>query len=371
MHSILIALFLFSLPTAAWAGETIRVALLENAAQVLVTSGEGFFVKTASGDLLSKHPITSADLRIQKGITLNRQETGEEALFFSPRRGGKIAINRQLYDGTIQIKKKNGGLLVINEIDIERYLQGVVPAEMPPDWEMEALKVQAVISRTYALYQRESRKGKEYDLVNTILGQVYKGESVEDSRASLAIAQTKGQILSYDGGLALTFFHSTSAGPTEDAAERWNIALPYLKGVSCPLDRDSPYHEWKRTITLDDLEAALGKLGHPVGAIATLTPLQWSRAGRLLTVRILYSGGELIVKAEDLRKALGYKILPSTRFTIESFGREIQIRGMGYGHGVGLCQWGAKVMAESGLNFDEILLYYYPGVTLQPYEEIK
>lgn len=371
MHSILIALLLFSLPTAASAGETIRVALLENVAQVLVTSGEGFFVKTASGDLLSKHPITSADLRIQKGITLNRQETGEEALFFSPRRGGKIAINRQLYDGAIQIKKKNGGLLVINEIDLERYLQGVVPAEMPPDWEMEALKVQAVISRTYALYQRESRKEKEYDLVNTILGQVYKGESVEDRRASLAIAQTKGQILSYEGGLALTFFHSTSAGPTEDAAERWNIALPYLKGVSCPLDRDSPYHEWKRTITLDDLEAALGKLGHPVGAIATLTPLEWSRAGRLLTVRILYSGGELIVKAEDLRKALGYKILPSTRFTIESFGRKIQIRGMGYGHGVGLCQWGAKVMAESGLNFDEILLYYYPGVTLQPYEEIK
>ncbi|MDC4227988.1 MAG: SpoIID/LytB domain-containing protein [Candidatus Manganitrophus sp.] len=371
MVSILIALLLVVSPTAVRAGETIRVALIENAAQVLITSGEGFFIKTPAGELISKHPLTSADLRIQKGLTLNRQETGQEELLFSPRRGGKIAINRQLYDGTLRVKKRNGALLVVNEVDIERYLQGVVPAEMPPDWEFEALKVQAVISRTYALYQRESRKGKEYDLVNTILGQVYKGESVEDSRTSLAIAQTRGQVLTYEGALALTFFHSTSAGPTEDASERWNIALPYLKGVSCPLDRDSPYHEWKRTITLDDLEAALGKLGHPVGAIATLTPLQWSRAGRLLTVRILYSGGELIIKAEDLRKALGYKILPSTRFTIDSFGREIHIRGMGYGHGVGLCQWGAKVMAESGLNFEEILLYYYPGVALQSYEEIK
>jgi len=371
MVSILIVLSLLFFPTAAQAGETIRVALVENAAHVLITSSEGFFIKTPSGNLLSKHPMTSADLRVQKGLTLNRQETGEEELFFSPRRGGKIAVNRQLYDGTLRIKKRNGSLLVVNEVDIERYLQGVVPAEMPADWEFEALKVQAVISRTYALYQRESRKGKEYDLVNTVLGQVYQGESVEESRTSLAIAQTKGQVLTYEGVLALTFFHSTSAGPTEDASERWNISLPYLKGVSCPLDRDSPYHEWKRTITLDDLEAALGKLGHPVGAIATLTPLQWSRAGRLLTVRILYSGGELIVKAEDLRKALGYKTLPSTRFTIDSFGREIQIRGMGYGHGVGLCQWGAKVMAESGLNFEEILLYYYPGVTLQSYEEIK
>jgi stage II sporulation protein D len=371
MYSVLIVLFLFFFPTAAPGAEIIRVALIENAAQVLVTSSEGFFIKTSSGDLLRQHPLTSAELRIQKGLTVNREETDQQELFFLPRRGGKIAINRHLYDGTIRIKMKNGGLLVVNEVDLERYLQGVVPAEMPPDWELEALKVQSVISRTYALYQRESRKGKEYDLVNTVLGQVYKGESVKDSRASLAIAQTKGQVLTYEGALALTFFHSTSAGPTEDASERWDMPLPYLKGVSCPLDRDSPYFEWERTIPLDDLEAALGKLGHPVGAIATLTPLQWSRAGRLLTVRILYSGGELIIKTEDLRKALGYKTLPSTRFTIERFGKEVQIRGMGYGHGVGLCQWGAKVMAESGLNFDEILLYYYPGVTLQPYEEIK
>ncbi|TAK09079.1 MAG: SpoIID/LytB domain-containing protein [Candidatus Manganitrophaceae bacterium] len=371
MHAALIALFFCLLPTAAWAGETIRVALVENAAQVLVTSSEGFFIKTPSGERLSDHPVTSAEIRIQKGLVVNRKETLEKELLFLPRRGGKIAVNRQIFDGVISIKKRPEGLLVVNEIDIERYLQGVVPAEMPPDWEMEALKVQAVISRTYALYQRESRRGKEYDLVNSVLGQVYQGDSIKDSRASLAIAQTRGQVLTYEGGLALTFFHSTSAGPTEDASERWNISLPYLKGVSCPLDRDSPYHEWKRTISLDALESALGKMGYPVGAIATLAPLQWSRAGRLLTVRILYSGGELIVKAEDLRKALGYKILPSTHFTIDSFGREVQIRGMGYGHGVGLCQWGAKVMAESGLNFDEILLYYYPGVTLQSYEEIK
>lgn len=371
MHAALIVFVLFFFTTAARAGETIRVALVENAAQVSITSSEGFFIKTPSGERLSSHPLTSADIQIQKGLAVNRQDTLEKELFFLPRRGGKITVNRQTYDGVIRVKKKPEGLLVVNEIDLERYLQGVVPAEMPPDWELEALKVQAVISRTYALYQKESRKEKDYDLVNSVLGQVYQGDSVKDRRTSLAIVQTKGQVVTYEGALALTFFHSTSAGPTEDASERWNISLPYLKGVSCPLDRDSPYHEWKRTISLDDLEAALGKMGYPVGAIATLTPLQWSRAGRLLTVRILYSGGELIVKAEDLRKALGYKVLPSTRFTIDSFGREVQIRGMGYGHGVGLCQWGAKVMAESGLNFDEILLYYYPGVTLQSYEEIK
>ncbi|MBI3804282.1 MAG: SpoIID/LytB domain-containing protein [Nitrospirae bacterium] len=365
--------FLFALfiSTAASAGEIIRVALLEGTSQVLLTSSEGFFIKTPSGALLSSHPVTSAEIRIQKGLVVNRKESLESELLVFPRRGGKISVNRQLYDGLIRLKKKPEGLLVVNEVDLERYLQGVVPAEMPPDWAFEALKVQAVISRTYALYQREDRKGKDYDLVNSVLGQVYQGESAADRRAAHAIAETKGKVLTYEGALALTFFHSTSAGPTEDAAERWNIALPYLKGVSCPLDRDSPYHQWRRTVSLRDLEVALEKIGYPVGAIATVSPLQWSHAGRLLTVRILSSGGELVIKADDLRKALGYKILPSTHFTLDSFGKVIQISGMGYGHGVGLCQWGAKVMAESGLNFEEILIYYYPGVQLQSYEEIK
>ncbi|MFY9269182.1 MAG: SpoIID/LytB domain-containing protein [Candidatus Manganitrophaceae bacterium] len=370
MTNILAIFALLFLPVAAW-GETIRVALQEGVQQVHLSSREEFFVMTPAGEKITPQPLSSADIRVKKSLIFNGKERSEKELLFLPRRGGKIIINRQTYDGLIRVKRKPEGLLVVNEIDIERYLRGVVPAEMSPDWEPEALKVQAVISRTYALYQRENRKQKDFDLVNTVLGQVYQGESGEDGRASAAISKTKGKVLTYEGGLAVTFFHSTSAGPTEDAAERWNISAPYLKGVNCPLDRDSPYHDWKRSIPLETLERALEKIGYSVGAIATLTPLEWSRAGRLLTVRILSSGGEWIIKAEDLRKALGYKVLPSTRFTVESFGKEIRINGMGYGHGVGLCQWGAKVMAEKGLSFDEILLYYYPGVRLQSYEEIK
>jgi stage II sporulation protein D len=122
---------------------------------------------------------------------------------------------------------------------------------------------------------------------------------------------------------------------------------------------------------LQELEEALRKGGYPIDAVATLSPIRWSKAGRLLTVRILHAGGELILRADDLRKAIGYQRLPSVHFRIDSFGKEIQFSGMGFGHGVGLCQWGAKVMAERGLKFDEILLYYYPGVHLTSYEEIK
>lgn len=369
MRLFVIALLFVSIPTSLRA-EIIRVAVIENAARVVLTSRDGFFVKTGSGARLGR-ALTSAEIGMQKGITVNRRDSLEKELLFVPSAGGRISVNQHPYEGIFRIKKTGEGLLITNEVDLERYLEGVVPAEMPPDWEREALKVQAVISRTYALYKKKENQGKGYDLVGSVLGQVYKGGSVADPRTSASIAQTKGKVLTYDGELALTFFHSTSAGPTEDASERWNMDFPYLKGVSCPLDRDSPYFQWERTITLRDLEEGLQRLGYPVVAVATLTPLQWSRAGRLLTVRILHDGGEIILKAEDLRKALGFRVLPSTHFAIDSFGREIHIRGSGYGHGVGLCQWGANVMARQGLKFEEILLYYYPGVTLRSYEEIK
>lgn len=369
MRLLAVVLLFFSLPAPLRAGEIIRVSVIENAARVVLTSRSGFSVKSGSGVKLGR-PIASAEIGIQKGITLNRRDTLEKELLFVPPPGGKIILNQIPYEGLFRIKKTREGLLVINEIDLERYLEGVVPAEMPADWEREALKVQAVISRTYALYKKKENQGKGYDLAGSILGQVYRG-GISDPRTSAAIAQTRGKVLAYEDELALTFFHSTSAGPTEDASERWNIDLPYLKGVSCPLDRDSPYFQWERTITLLDLEEGLRKSGYPIAAVATLTPLQWSRAGRLLTVRILHDGGEIILKAEELRKALGFRVLPSTHFVIDSFGREIHIRGSGYGHGVGLCQWGANVMARQGLKFEEILLYYYPGVTLRFYEEIK
>ncbi len=367
----IVALTLLAAPHPLQAEETLRVSLMDQVKQLAFTSDKGFSIITPSGKRLGR-PMKSARISLSPGgIAVNRADSHLQELLFIPRRGGRISINQNPFQGTFRVIRKKGGLLVLNEVDLELYLKGVVPSEMPSKWKMEALKVQAVISRTYALYKKRENRGRDYDLVGSILAQVYKGASVENRRTSSAVEMTAGMILSYEDAPALTFFHSTSAGPTEDAAERWNIDLPYLKGVSCPLDRESPYHEWKKTITLSDLESALRKKGFPVRAVATLTPLKWSRAGRLLTVRILYNGGEIILKAEDLRQALGYRILPSTNFRIDSFGKELKFEGMGYGHGVGLCQWGTKVLAEKGLNFEKILLYYYPGVTLQPYEALQ
>ncbi len=344
--------------------ETLRVILMEERGNVRLTSTKPFSVQTGDSRVSEETAYQVAVISLRKGVTVNGIDSREKMLKFIPQRGGKLFVNGLPYAGSIFVKARNGALSVVNEVDLERYLQGVVPSEMPSDWPMEALKTQAVISRTYALYQkRKNKNGGEYDLPASVLGQVYKGELAFNPRSAEAIEATAGIIATYKGEPALTFFHSTSAGPTEDADARWGINAPYLKGVSCPLDFASPYFSWQKEIPLSTLESALNKEG--VGAIATLTPLSYSKAGRILMVRILHTRGETVLKAEDLRRLLGYQTLPSTHFKIDSFGKTLKMSGMGWGHGVGLCQFGAKVMAERGLPFNEIVRYYYPGVTLQ------
>ncbi len=357
-----IAVIILFLPATAVA-EPIRVALMEDVRQIRLTSNKPFFVQTVSGQLAVRASYSAADVSVRKGITVNQRDTLTKTVIFTPQRGERISVNGAPYSGDIWVIAKGKTLLVVNEVDLEYYLHGVVPAEMPGSWPMEALKAQAVISRTYALYQKRKHQDRDYDLSATVLGQVYKGESVHHPAASSAVFETERLILAHDGEPALTFFHSTSAGHTEDAMERWGIDLPYLKGVSCPLDQESPYYRWHKEIRLSDLEDAVRKIGGRT--VAALTPFQYGKAGRILTVRILHERGETVLEAEALRKLLGYKNLPSTNFKIDSFGKILKISGSGFGHGVGLCQWGAKVMAERGLKFDEIVLYYYPGTDLR------
>src|SRR5262249_56057616 len=175
------------------------------------------------------------------------------------------------------------------------------------------------------------------------------------------------------GGVGLTdeegaiygAFSYTAAGRTEDAVNVWSKECPYLKGVECPFDLDSPYYQWKVSFRLDKLEQNLRQQGFAVGTITSMEPLAFSRGGRVAKLRVVHSDGELILRGEDLRKAVGYSIVPSTQFTIESGAQEDGLSGYGAGHAVGMCQWGAKELAELGYSFSTILSYYYPGTDLQ------
>jgi stage II sporulation protein D len=267
--------------------------------------------------------------------------------------------------GLIHLVRKGKGFLLINQVDLEDYVKGVVPAEVNSTWHPEVLKSQAVAARTYALYQQMLSPTREYDVVATVQDQVYRGKHGIDASVQQAVEATRGLVITHQNAPIYAAFSSTAAGLTEDAMNVWSKDLPYLKGVECPFDLESPFYQWKASFKIDALEQNLRQQGFPVGTIATLTPVTFSRAGRVATLRILHSAGELILRGEDLRKAVGYSLVPSTQFTVDSIGQDIILSGYGAGHAVGMCQWGAKQLAELGYSYSTILNYYYPGTELQ------
>jgi stage II sporulation protein D (peptidoglycan lytic transglycosylase) len=275
---------------------------------------------------------------------------------------GDLLVDGTHYQGKIEIWKDSAGLYLINELPLEEYVKHVVSAEVGMNWDLEALKTQAVIARTYALYQKSINNNTNYDLTSTVLDQVYKG-NVVDAKISYAVAQTKGEVLTYDGKLIEAFYHSTCGGETEDPQEVFGKNYPYLRPVKSKCDL-SPYWSWDREIPLEEIGRALG-----VSGIKDISIQSYTSTGRVRVLKVLYDKGVLTVKATDLRKMLGWKRLPSTKFTFTRKGDELVFEGKGYGHGVGLCQWGALEMAREGKSYREILSFYYPGTTIQLYED--
>ena len=365
--AVLIAAALAAAAPAHAAGAArIRVALASDQSAVTVESA-GAVVVTAPG----------ARRTIEGPLVIRREGTRvvvNEVPLGSPIRiegeSAPLAVKGMVVRGALVITARDGGLLVVNDLDLEAYVKSVVPSEAPVTWPVEALKAQAIVARTFALHKKGERGGQAFDVDATVQSQVYGGLGSEDPRASGAVDATAGIVVMHEGRLAFTPYHSTSAGPTEDASEVWGIDRPYLKGVACPFDEDSPIYRWERRLSFDAIESALREAGHAVGAIATLTPLGRNRSGRVSAVRILHAEGEVILKGELLRRIIGYRRLPSMRFDVLDVeagprgGFEVRLRGDGWGHGVGLCQWGMKTLSERGWTADRIIDFYYPGTNL-------
>jgi len=267
--------------------------------------------------------------------------------------------------GFVHIVRRGAGFLVINQVDLEEYVKGVVPAEVNSAWHPEMLKAQAVAARTYALYQQMLSAARDYDVVASVQDQVYRGKNGVDQAIVRAVETTRGLVLTYQGAPIYAAFSSTAAGLTEDAVNVWSKDYPYLKGVECPFDLASPYYQWTASFKRELLEQNLRQQGFAVGTITGMAPVTFSRGGRVATLRLVHTEGELVVRGEDLRKAVGYMVVPSTQFTVDSVGQEVVLSGYGAGHAVGMCQWGAKELAELGYPFSTILRYYYPETELQ------
>lgn len=365
------------MPGSARADDAIRVLLAQDVPRIQVFAERRLAVQGAGGHerVFTDSVIVAAspdgtwslngELLSGTGLTLSGDGAG-----LTLRVGPGIESNAAplVVDGTLRILrgKGPGGLAVVNHVDMEEYVKGVVPAEMNAAWHAEALKVQAIVARTYALYQRQANREREYDVVAGTLDQVYRGRQGVDRRVRDAVESTRSLALTYQNEPILAAFSSTAAGPTEDAMNVWSKDLPYLKGVECPFDANSPYYQWRAEFRLQDLEDKLVRQGFAIGTIANLAPLAYSAAGRVARLRVLHSQGELVLRGEDLRRLVGYGVIQSTQFEIESIGRTVVLSGRGAGHAVGLCQWGAKEMAGLGYRFDTILHYYFPGTELKP-----
>jgi stage II sporulation protein D len=335
-------------------GEFIRVLVVNGAEELKIQGalGEGpFLIKPLS------HGKVTVNGRLYR-----------PPLRFSPKKEF-IYVNKMSLRGTIEVVYGDGGdegrLQVIDEVPLERYLVGLINAEISSKWHDEAIKAQAVVARTYAVYQKRKRADAPFHLTNTNLDQVYIGANAEDMAAFSAVRDTAGEILSYRGEPALAVYHSNAGGQTEAAKEVWGADYPYLKAVKSPYDRSAPSFSWELSISGEALGGLLRKAGYNIGDPVHITTKERSSTGRVKSLEVRdRSGGSLMLPGEHLRKAVGYAALRSTLFNVKRVGGGFVFKGRGSGHGVGLSQWGAKGMAEKGFNYTLILRHFYPGTRL-------
>ncbi len=286
-------------------------------------------------------------------------------------KSGTIFVNKRRFRGSISIiKNKDGLLTIVNDLNVEQYVKGVLVNEASHKWPLEVLKAQAVASRTYALYHMTYTKDKDYDVTNDIYSQVYGGKSTERFKCNIAVNHTKGQVLTYKNKMFPTYFHATCAGNTEDADQLWNINLPVLKGRSCPYCKKSPHYYWKRNIRLKDVQDKLNENGHDLWLIKDVSIVSRNKSGRIKELKIITrNGNEAVVSGKDFRNIVGPNYIRSNNYEIVMKGYYMDVIGKGWGHGVGMCQWGAFFMSKDRKKYKDILTYYYPGSEVKQYRD--
>jgi len=239
-----------------------------------------------------------------------------------------------------------------------------VGGEVYASWQPETLKAQAVVARTYALHQARSRSERGFDLEAGTHGQVYGGLDAAHPAAVAAARATRGERLTWRDQPILAVYHSASGGQTASAEEVWGRAVPYLISHPVENEEDSPDTYWRARVSGPTLMRALEPLGIHVGPVRALRVLERSRSGRVLRVSVRGARGTEELDARALRSALGDTVIRSTMFQIRAEGPDFVLVGSGYGHGVGMSQWGAEAMARRGASYRQILAAFYPGTQL-------
>jgi stage II sporulation protein D len=268
--------------------------------------------------------------------------------------------NRE-YRGSIELLKRGKTVNVINLVSLEDYLFSVVPSEMPASWEMEALKAQAVAARTYALHNILHPKFLDYHLEADVSSQMYSGKMREHPSSTKAVLATKGIVMIYEDQLVQAFYHSNSGGVTEIPEMVWGMKLDYMKSIASIYCMKTENLAWEVRLTPHFL---IEKFALRIGKIQDISILERSPSGRARKLLIKGSEGEKELLGQEFRMSVGGVKVRSLLFDIEKTPTDFKLTGKGFGHGVGMSQWGSFNMAKEGKTYEDILKFYYTGVEL-------
>lgn len=313
----------------------------------------------------------------------------------------KFAINRRNYRGSLELVASKGRLTAINYIGLQDYLYGVIPKEIQSNWEMEALKAQAISSRNFTIRNRNKFSKYGFDLDTTTNSQVYGGLDAEHKRTNSAVDATDGELGYYEDEIADLFFFAESGGRTESSQNIWGSHKPYLVGVDDPYSLGGSYANWKFSISKSNLESKLAKAGHKIGSINEIVIEERTENDRVKVLAIHGSAGTKRFRKEEFRRMLGTTQLKSMYFDIAGAQRQtedelegvfyeledvlegkpavhstssavnfrqsemITLLGHGYGHCVGMSQYGAHKMAQQGKDYKQIIAHYFQGVEVR------
>lgn len=337
-------------------------------------------------------------------------------------------INNKNYRGSLQFKiNQSDRINVINHINLEEYLYGVLPREMPTSWHVEALKAQAVTARSFAIANKGKYSNLGFDLCNTTASQVYGGYDIETPEGNTAVDLTRGEVLIYNGNVVSAFYHSNSGGFTENSENIWSAELQYVRGVEDPYSLNQNHSNWTETFTREEVNKILRDNNIFIGEVIDMEIVEKSPNNRVNEMKIIGTEGEKTLYKEESRFLFGlrsnmFDISSSNQYSenkiyfinesnnkvelegeylvqtadskIISNSREINIvnknnfykienrhnyaledvfvfNGHGFGHGVGMSQHGAKVMAESGYNHTAILNFYFTDIEVANIYENK
>lgn len=352
----------------ALADETpIRVSVLRHQFQTVVSSEGGLAVRPPNAGSASPYVApdvtTVLDVRpANHGLLLAGVIQAGDTIVVTPAAGFPVSVDGQAYRGSVIIQTDaDQSLDVINVVDLEKYLYSVVGSEMDPSWPAAALQAQAIVARTYAVAHLGTREWLGYDLLAGEQDQAYKGMQAEMPSVAQAVDATSGTVLVYGSDLVHAYYSSCDGGFTA-RGDALGDPQPYLTSMPDPYCKLSPDEQWTVDVPIDDFDAAFVQRYGDIGSILAVHAGMADSSGRLETVTILGQLDSKTIPATVFRSLAGNHLVRSTRIaSIDVVGVSIRVSGSGFGHAVGMSQWGARGMAEAGNSAENILKFYYRG----------